>query len=167
MNFFFLCLCVCVFGSDDIPFSTYWYMIALEHFLCFLSFSQCLSVPAARFTFERHISIHAVRIPKINPNHFINRKMFRMGVFFCSIVRFPYIFNFQYRLAIIDFIGNDSKSHRLYSILPGTQNSLTEIYWSIYLFPRLSLSRSLSPSSPHILYTPYNTQLAMLLNFYR
>lgn len=41
--------------------------------------------------------------------------------------------HFQYRLAIIDFIGNDSKSHRLVRFLPGTQK-LPNAYWSIYLF---------------------------------
>lgn len=152
MNFFFLCVCVCVWFR--------WYTIF--HILihdCFGAFSLLsLFLPMSLGSGGQ---IH-VRTPYFDSccsntqnksQSLYQSKDVSDGCFFCSIVRFPYIFNFQYRLAIIDFIGNDSKSHRLYSILPGTQNSLTEIYWSIYLFPRLSLSLALFLLHHHTFYT--------------
>lgn len=75
--------------------------------------------------------------------------------------------NFQYRLAIIDFIGNDSKSHRLVRFLPGTQKT-SNANWSIYLFPLLLHALSLRLCFvPFIIANPHTgTALASTVQCY-
>lgn len=62
---------------------------------------------------------------------------------------FSFVFNFRYLLAIIDFIGNNSKSHRLVWFWTGIQN-INQLHWSISTFG--------------CFFTQYSTYQPMLLN---
>lgn len=99
----------------------YWYAIV------WLFGAQVLNRNSLRFK----ITCYAIRLLKYIQTDccFIENTFF-----FQSFICFQMDFNIQYRLAIIDFIGNDSKSHRLVRFLPGTQNQETpKCHWSNYL----------------------------------